>query len=54
MNLPSSALPDAVQRLLGLTGGAGTVREAFLGAIIAVIAIWVLLKGMLWLRKHKP
>jgi hypothetical protein len=54
MNIPfSSALPDGVQKLLGLTGSAGTVKEALIGAIVVVTAVWACLKGMLWIRNHK-
>jgi hypothetical protein len=54
MNIPfSSALPDAVQKSLGLTGSAGTVKEVIIGVLVVVTAVWALLKGMIWIRKSK-
>ena len=47
-------MPDAVQKLLGLTGGSGTVKEALIGTLVAVTVVWGLFKGMVWVRKHKP
>ncbi len=55
MTLPfSSELPDAVQKLLGLSGAAGTVEKALLGILMTAAAAWGLFKGILWIRKHKP
>lgn len=55
MNVPfSSALPDGVQKLLGISGGAGTVKEALVGTVITVSVVWGLFKGILWIRKNKP
>jgi hypothetical protein len=45
MKIPfSSELPDAVQKLLGLPGGAGELKEALLGASVCAIATWGLIK----------
>ena len=55
MKIPlSSTLPDAVQKLLGLAGSPGTVKEALVGAIVTVTAVWLVFKGLLWIKKHKP
>ena len=54
MNIPfSSALPDGVQKLLGMNGSTGTVKEALLGAIVVVTSVWACLKAMLWIRNRK-
>ncbi len=54
MNIPfSSVLPDGVQKLIGRAGSSGTVKEALVGTIVVVTAVWASLKGMLWIRNHK-
>ncbi len=54
MNIPfSSVLPDGVQKLLGLSGSSGTVKEALVGVIVVVTTVWASLKGILWIRNHK-
>jgi len=45
MNIPfSSSFPDPVQKLLGLPGNAGEVKEALLGAAVCVLLTWGVLK----------
>ena len=52
MTLPlSSELPDAVQTLLGLPGGAGTIGKAALGILVTALAAWGFLKVLK--RVHK-
>ncbi len=54
MNIPfSSALPDGVQKLLGLAGSAGALKEALIGVIVTTTAVWASLKALLWIRNHK-
>jgi hypothetical protein len=42
----SSALPDAIQKALGLPGGAGTFEKAAGGILVTVAAVWILAKGL--------
>jgi len=50
MDIPlSSALPDAVQKSLGLPGGVGTIGKAVGGVIVTICAVWVLLRGLRWM-----
>jgi hypothetical protein len=54
MTLPfSSALPDGVQKLLGLPGSAGTVKEVLIGILVTVTVVWAIFKTLLWTRSHK-
>lgn len=56
MRIPfSSELPDAVQKTLGLPGGASDIEKAVLGAMVCAIATWGLLKLVRALgRRGKP
>jgi hypothetical protein len=52
MDIPfSSALPDAIQKSLGLAGGAGTYEKLLGGIIVTVCAVWALMKGLTRMRK---
>jgi hypothetical protein len=54
MNIPmSSELPDAVQKLLGLKGGAGTIKEALVGILATVTVVWLILKFLIRMRRMK-
>ena len=54
MRIPfSSELPDAVQKLLGLPGGAGDLKEALLGALVCAMATWGLIKVIRVLNRRK-
>jgi hypothetical protein len=54
MDIPfSSSLPDAIQKALGLPGGAGTFEKAIGGIVVTVTAVWLLAKGLTSMRKKK-
>ena len=45
MKIPfSSENPDAVQKVLNLTGGAGEIEKAALGMLLCALATWGLFK----------
>jgi hypothetical protein len=52
MEIPfSSELPDAIQKLLGLPGGAGTFEKAAQGILVTVAAVWIVMKALTRARK---
>lgn len=49
----ASQKPDAVQRLLGISGGPGGALKALLGAGLTAAAVVVLIGSLRWVRRRR-